>query len=69
MELRKISGLKLLLDQSWMIESGAICQNATIDDLKIVKILDSVNKKLLAISSDKFNCGLISKMVYPISKS
>ena len=46
------------------IQSAAISQNATMDDLKIVKILDSENKKLLAISSDKFKYGLIPKIDY-----
>jgi len=35
-----------------------------MNDLKIVRNLDGENKKLLAISSDKFNYGLISKFEY-----
>ena len=47
------------------IESAAISHDARMDDLIIVKILDSENKKLMTISCDKFKDGLISKIEYP----
>ncbi len=68
-DLKKMDTLKnqwveTIIRSVMEIESAAISHNATMDDLKIVKILDSENKKLLAISSDRFKHGLISKIEY-----
>lgn len=68
-DLKKMESLKnqwveTIIKSVMEIESTAISQNATMDDLKIVKNLDSECKKLLAISSDRFKSGLISKIEY-----
>ena len=46
------------------IESAAISHDTRMDGLKIVKIQDCENKKLMAISCDKFKHGLISNIEY-----
>ena len=68
-DLKKMESLKnkwveTIIRSVIEIETAAISHNAKMDDLKIVKILDSENKKLLAISSDRFKHGLISKIEY-----
>ena len=64
MESLKNQWVETIIRSIMEIESAAISHNATMDDLKIVKILDSENEKLLAISSDRFKHGLISKIEY-----
>jgi len=68
-DLKKMESLKnqwveTIIRSIMEIESSAISHNAIMNDLKIVRNLDGENKKLLAISSDKFNYGLISKIEY-----
>ena len=64
MEFLKNQWVETIIRTIMEIESAAINHNATMDDLKSVRNLDSENKKQLAISSDKFKHGLISKIEY-----